>query len=229
MSAADSDVLFDRARVRDRVTQRVNELWQTAITNTIRHGPPLADLRIPPKDVLRATRQLACALDHKIIEIRHTSGLLGEHLDEKTFTDSSATDPNCKMANVVITLWQKLVFEPQRDNIERLIAGLRMAKKHGRAQDQADELLDELKKSTILPSHREVRELVVKSIDLIQVTPLDNAPGGADHAPPKNTQRPGDPKPESVESTIDVAHSTDFRSVCGSVKNTNSLLHKPPA
>ena len=60
--------------------------------------------------------------------------------------------------------WKELFFEPQRDNVERLVAGLRMATRHARAQDRADKLLGDLKVSTILPGHHQVRELVEKAI-----------------------------------------------------------------
>ena len=98
------------------------------------------------------------------------------------------------MANAVINTWKELFFEPQRDNVERLIAGLRMATRNVGSQDHAVRLLDQFKESTILPDYLAVRELVEKAIDLIQVTPLDvdNAQEGADDAPRKNTQRPGD-------------------------------------
>ena len=113
MSDADSDglSLFDPAKVCDRVTQRVNELWQTAVDNSIRHGPNLSDLQIPPRRILRGAWELRCALEDGVSKIRTTSGLVGEHLNRQPFINSPGVDPNWKMAEAVIKNWQELFFD----------------------------------------------------------------------------------------------------------------------
>jgi hypothetical protein len=174
---------FDRAEVTRCVAEQRNRLWQSMVAATF--GNRLNSWEnISRRDTIQAAVELRVAIGRVLEEIGHFCGANGELLDPADFikkANEAARDfqgyshvpdanPNRRMVDCVTDVWKEWFFQPQHENIQRMIDGiLRAAQTSARAKDRADELLLHLRQSTIERYDETSRRLLDEVVHYLNV------------------------------------------------------------
>lgn len=187
--------LFSREDVIGQVRERLNELWQALVSDTDWGLKDISPRTVMRSEVIEATRTLKGELKNKLMEIAHAYGVYGEHLDPNEFIREAdavfasrvlpeskrldcpprnpiypSADPNWLMKECMVDIWRKKFLEPQRVNTKKMLAGIFAAKDSDpEAVDKADQLMNQLRSSTLERFNRATPDLLQAVIEFLEI------------------------------------------------------------
>ena len=186
---------FDRQKVEQQVNRRLNELWQDMVSNRHAGWFYTSPSTITLREALEAAQSLRGQLDRAMQDIGALCGTAGEYLDPEEFIAGAVrtfnevvvphsrkigcppeklvapyADPNWCMAQFVLDVWNEQFFGPQRENGEKMLAGLVAAAQFNKeAARPADNLLRRLRRSTLKRFDSTITDLLGEVIQFLQI------------------------------------------------------------